>query len=163
MRQTISAAVAAVAVIAAAPAMACGFDSCSPCGVYGGCGSVYVPAVPYSYTGCGTCGGWAYERLAEPTTQYYYVNQGPTYSGPGAFAPYPAYQESAVPVDGVYGDAPYYAYSGGRYAGAVIGGPGVYGYRWRRHYHYRPYNHSYRYGYRHHYYGYHHGYPRRYY
>jgi hypothetical protein len=28
--------------------------------------------------------------------QYYYVNQGPTYTGPGNFAPYPTYQESAV-------------------------------------------------------------------
>ena len=25
--------------------------------------------------------------------QYYYVNQGPTYTGPGNFAPYPIYQE----------------------------------------------------------------------
>ena len=65
------------------------------------------------------CGGWVYERLAEPTTQYYYVNQGPTYSGPGMFAPYPTYQESAVPQ-----------------------GPAVYGYRRHHHRH-----HSYHYGY----------------
>ncbi len=32
--------------------------------------------------------------------QYYYVNQGPTYSGPGNFAPYPTYQESALGWDG---------------------------------------------------------------
>jgi len=88
MRQTISGLVAALAVMTAgaAPAFACGFTSCAP---------TYVPIVVGTpcYTGCG---GWVYERLAEPTTQYYYVNQGPTYSGPGMFAPYPTYQESAV-------------------------------------------------------------------
>ena len=35
--------------------------------------------------------------------QYYYVNQGPTYTGPGNFAPYPTYQE------GGYRHRPYYA------------------------------------------------------
>lgn len=95
MRQMISAVVAALAVVVAgaAPAKACGFTSCE---------HTYVPSYGYSgygYSGCATgCGaGWGFERLAEPTTQYYYVNQGPTYTGPGAFAPYPAYQESAVP------------------------------------------------------------------
>ena len=29
--------------------------------------------------------------------QYYYVNQGPTYTGPGNFAPYPGYEEGALP------------------------------------------------------------------
>jgi hypothetical protein len=89
MRQMISGVVAALAVIAAgvAPAKACGFTPCE---------QTYVPAT--SYLGCATgCGaGWGYERLAEPTTQYYFVNQGPTYTGPGAFAPYPTYQEGAV-------------------------------------------------------------------
>jgi len=112
MRQTISGLVAALAVMTAgaAPAFACGFTWCAP---------AYVPTVVGigCYTGCG---GWVYERLAEPTTQYYYVNQGPTYSGPGMFAPYPTYQESAVPQ-----------------------GPAVYGYR--RHHHFR--HHSYHYGY----------------
>jgi hypothetical protein len=121
MRQTISGLVAAVAVMTAgaAPALACGFTSCSPCA------TEYVsPCVPtYALTVVGTgcitgCGfGWTYQRLAEPTTQYYptteysaprqyyYVNQGPTYSGPGMFAPYPTYQESAL---GAYERAPYY-------------------------------------------------------
>src|SRR5215468_1296136 len=99
MRQTIKGLLAAFAVITAGatPAMACGY---SPCGGYA---QVYsVPTYTYSYSNCGACGrvgyasGWGYEALAEPTTQYYYVNQGPTYSGPGAFAPVPTYQESAV-------------------------------------------------------------------
>ena len=103
MRQTISGLVAAIAVVAAgaAPAMACGlFDT--------PCGQAYVAAPVYS--GCNTgCGGWAYERLpdpvqqygyAAPVHQYYYADQGPTYSGPGNFAPYPIYRESALPVSG---------------------------------------------------------------
>ena len=115
MRQTISGLVAAIAVViaSAAPAMACGGGlfggSCSPCGT----GYVTPCALPeayvaptYSYAGCNPCGGWAYERLpdpvlqyhayANPVHQYYYVNQGPTYTGPGNFAPYPTYQEGAL-------------------------------------------------------------------
>jgi hypothetical protein len=102
MRQTISGLVAAFAVVtaSAAPAMACGWygSSCSPCGYGCAAPQVYVsPAPVYGYSGCNTgCGGWAYERLPDPVHQYYYVNQGPTYSGPGNFAPYPTYQESSV-------------------------------------------------------------------
>jgi hypothetical protein len=96
MRQTISGLVAAIAVVtvSAAPAMACG-------GVFGG--SCYVPV--YTYAGC-YAGCWPHERLPDPVLQYgavpyaapqyYYVNQGPTYTGPGNFAPYPFYQEGAV-------------------------------------------------------------------
>jgi hypothetical protein len=108
MRQTISGLVAAIAVMtaSAAPAMACGFfqGGCAPCGeVYvSPCAQAYVPTNGYSgcYGGC-----WAYERLPDPALQYhlsyrlpqyYYVNQGPTYTGPGNFAPYPTYQEGAV-------------------------------------------------------------------
>jgi hypothetical protein len=97
MRQMISGLVAAIAVVgaSAAPASACGLFQ-STCGyvapVYSGCN-----------TGCG--GGWAYERLPDPVQQYYpdavhqyyYVDQGPTYSGPGNFAPYRAYRETALP------------------------------------------------------------------
>ncbi len=111
MRQTISGLVAAVAAMTAgaAPASACGFGSCAPCATayVVPCAPAYVPT--YTYTGCTTACGWAYDRLVEPTTQYYYVNQGPTYTGPGAFAPYPTY-----------------VYRGG------------YPYRWRHHYHYLP-------------------------
>jgi hypothetical protein len=141
MRQMISGAAVAIAAMTAGavPALACGFTPCSPCGqAYSPCEQVYTP--PVVSTGCNTgCGGWAYERLAEPTTQYYYVNQGPTYTGPGSFAPYPTYQESAV-------------------SGAGVEGPAVTSYHWHHRFHYRPWHQSYRYGYapyhRHVHYGY---------
>ena len=148
MRQTISGLVAAFAVMmaGAAPAMACGGGlfqgSCSPCGqayvepcaqpqVYQP--PVYVPPAPVYSGGCSTGCGWGYERLVEPETQYYaapvrhqyyYVNRGPTYTGPGDFAPYPTYRE------GGYQFHPHYRSH-------------HYGYR----YSVRP---SYRYGYAHH-------------
>ena len=122
MRQTLMGMVAAATVLtaSAAPAMACGFGGCCG-GLFTPCAPVYAPSYTYGYgygyTGCGACGGWAYERLVDPNTQYYYVNQGPTYTGPGAFAPYPTYREGAY--------------------------PGYYGYGWHRtHRH-----HVYRYGY----------------
>jgi hypothetical protein len=155
MRQMFTGLVAAVAVMTAnaAPALACGgglfTSSCSPCG------QAYVEpcAAPAPvYTGCNTgCGGWGYERLADPDQQYYaapvrhryyYVNQGPTYTGPGAFAPYPVYDEATT-----------IAY----YGGAGVERPAVYGYR--AHPHYRAWHRGYRYGY-----ATRHGYaPRRYY
>jgi hypothetical protein len=108
MRQTISGLVAAIAVAtgSAAPAMACGGELF----YVGPCAQAYVPTYGYSscYSGCWAgcySGCWAYERLPDPTLQYhlsyrlpqyYYVNQGPTYTGPGNFAPYPTYQEGAV-------------------------------------------------------------------
>jgi hypothetical protein len=112
MRQMISGLVAAAAVMVAgaAPAMACGFGGCSPCGI-GYVSPCAAPVVNYNYSGCYTGCGWGYERLAEPTTQYYYVNQGPTYTGPGAFAPYPTYREDAVVNYGPrYGYGPRYSY-----------------------------------------------------
>ena len=95
MRQTISGLVAAVAVMAAgvAPASACD-TGCAPCG-YSNCGAGYVQ----TYAG--------YERLPNPEVQYhhpvappqyYYVEQGPTYTGPGDFAPPRVYRE-----EGIYG------------------------------------------------------------
>jgi hypothetical protein len=146
MRQVISGLVAAAAVMVAgaAPAMACGFGGCSPCGDVSPCASAYAPTYSYGYGagyGCNTgCGGWGYERLAAPatqyylaypTTRYYYVNQGPTYTGPGAFAPYPTYQENAVVAPGEFA-AGHYGYG----AAAV----GAYPYH-------RPYYRPYRYGY----------------
>jgi hypothetical protein len=122
MRQTISGLVAAIAVVtaSAAPAMACGGGlfggACSPCGeAYASpCAQAYVPT--YGYSGCyGGC--WAHERLPDPARQYhlsyrlpqyYYVNQGPTYTGPGDFAPYPTYQEGAVSGWDAYRRRPYY-------------------------------------------------------
>ena len=97
MRPTISGLVAAVAVmiVTAAPAMACGGLPCA---------QGYVPTPVYSgcYSGC----SWR-ERLPDPVQQYgypvphhvqqyYYVNQGPTYTGPGNLAPYPVYREGSV-------------------------------------------------------------------
>ena len=109
MRQTISGLVAAIAVmtVSAMPAMACGGSglfqsSCSPCGDPCAQTQAYVAPVVVEQ-GCNTgCGGWARERLPDPVQQYYYVNQGPTYTGPGDFAPYPTYQEGAVSVWGAY-------------------------------------------------------------
>src|SRR3978361_539319 len=121
MRHTISGLVAAIAVVTAsvAPAMACGGglfqSSCSPCGQayvspcsQGYCGGTYGPSSYYGAVG--------YERLPEPSPQYYHVNQGPTFSGPGNFAPYPTYQESAVSGWGAYSNtATYYVYDRAHY------------------------------------------------
>jgi hypothetical protein len=110
MRQTISGFVAAIAVVAAGtlPASACGVFE-STCG--------YVVAAPV-YTGCDIGCGWAYERLPNPELQYhaavpvvhqyYYADQGPTYTGPGDLAPYRLYQETAIGGWGVYRHHPYY-------------------------------------------------------
>jgi len=131
MRQIISGLVAAVAVMATAPAMACGSYPCW---------QGYAPAPVYSSSGCYHGCGLAYERLPDPVHQYYYVNQGPTYGGPGNFAPYPTYQESAVSGWDAYRHHPYYyGYDGGRYAdatshhydGAVVGAPYITTYRSR--------------------------------
>lgn len=150
MRHTISKMVAAFAVVAAsaAPAMACGgglFTSggCSPCG------QAYVSPCGQSYnTGYGYA---AYERLPDPTPvtrQYYYANQGPTFSGPGMFAPVPTYQETAIGWRG------YPRYDGGPYANPIdhysyapaYRAPVTYTYQPRLQYPVRP---SYRYGYSH--------------
>ena len=89
MRRIIAGLIAGVAFAAtmatAAPAQACALTD--PCGNYGYYGYNYG----YNY-GCGYgCG--VRERLPDPAgPQYYWVNQGPTYTGPGNFAPVPAYQ-----------------------------------------------------------------------
>ena len=163
MRQMISGLVAAVAVVAASavPAMACGglFTSggCSPCVAYSPCAQGYYPG----YYGAGY-GIAAYERLPSPT-QYYYVNQGPAFSGPGNFAPVPTYQEAAVSGWNAYRRPYYYPYDGGRYAhamhhyydGAPVTGPIVYSYRW--HHAHRGHRHSFRYGHAAHHHGHVHG------
>ena len=102
MRQTILAFLAAIAAMAAsaAPASACG--GCWGCGYASPCAATYAQP----YYGCAS-GCWAaFEQLPDPDVQYhsahvarpqyYYVNQGPTYTGPGAFAPYPFYQEGGA-------------------------------------------------------------------
>ncbi len=153
MRQMISGLVAAVAVVglSAAPAKACGFSSgCgSPCSapVYNPCGGPGVYSYGLSY---GT-----YERLPSINVpQYYYVNQGPTYTGPGAFAPYPTYQERAVSGWQGVSSPYYYGYYGGPYANATShyydgaprwSGPAIYRNPYVRGAAYRPYRASPRY------------------
>jgi hypothetical protein len=130
MRQTISGLITAIAVMSAAPAMACGglFGGCSPCGqAYDSpCAQpqVYVAPVERAYTGCGPCGGWAHEQLPEPAPyysgrihQYYYVNQGPTYTGPGDWAPAPTYQEGAGYGDRIHPHFRAWHHTGYRYYG----------------------------------------------
>ena len=147
MRQMIKGLLAALAVTTAgvAPAAACGYGGCCT-GYVDPCAQTYVPTYSYSYNSCGTCGagygyggGWGYEQLAEPTTQYYYVNQGPTYSGPGAFAPYGNYQEEALPTYGYERPYRHYGY-GYRHQGYGYGyrhrAYGNYGYA-PRHYGYQ--------------------------
>ena len=127
MRHLITGLVAAVAVMAAAPAMACGYTPCAQPQVY---------VAPVASYGCNPCGGggggWAHERLAAPEQQYYYVNQGPTYTGPGNWAPQPTYEEGSV--------------SGYGYARpANYGYRPHYGYRQQQQYSYRQNNYGYRY------------------
>jgi hypothetical protein len=130
MRHLISGVVAAIAVMAAAPAMACGFYSCgTPCGYSSPCVQpVYVaPVASFSYgyvNGCGTGCGWTTARLADPATQYYYVNQGPTYTGPGAWAPQPTYYEPSVSGWSSYSRP----YGDGYVARPRYWGPRAYGY-----------------------------------
>ena len=106
MRQTISGLVAAIAVVAASavPAMACGVQDgarraaglCQRRAAAGLCrrprsipAATAAAAGPMS--GCPIrCS--SIKRQPDPVQQYYYVNQGPTYTGPGNFAPYPAYR-----------------------------------------------------------------------
>jgi hypothetical protein len=134
MRTMISGLVAAAAVMTvnAAPASACGglglFSSCSPCGqaYVSPCAQAYAPVAPVVNFGggCGGCGGGyaGFERLPELSPQYYYANQGPTYTGPGNFAPVPTYRENAQYGWGSYGNN--YGYGGGGYG---YGGGGYYG------------------------------------
>jgi len=144
MRQMIAGLIAGVAFAAtmatAAPAQACAVTD--PCGNYG----------YYAYNnGCGYGACGVRERLPDPAgPQYYWVNQGPTYTGPGNFAPVPTYQERAVVGSRYYGRPYRYGYDGGPYGNATshyydgapgVQGPAVYSYRFaRRHYH-RGYHH----------------------
>ena len=176
MRQTIAGLIAGAAFAAtmatAAPAQACAVTD--PCGSYGyyaynyGCGY----GTGYGYGGCGVrerlTDADAYQTYASP--QYYWVNQGPTYTGPGNFAPVPTYQERAVIGSRYYGRPYRYGYDGGPYGNAPshyydgapgVQGPAVYSYRYaRRHYHrgyhrmhYRPYRTAPKYYYTHRHHG----------
>src|SRR6478672_5235411 len=94
--------IAAVAVMASAPAMACGYNGCWQPQAY------VAPVAAYGYAGCNPCGGWVRERLPDPEQQYYYVNQGPTYTGPGNFAPYRVYREGSISGYGYHRAHRYY-------------------------------------------------------
>lgn len=138
MRQTIAGLVAGAAFavsMGVAPASAC--QVVDPC--RGGLFQSGYSYGSYNYTA---------ERLPDPQgPQYYYVNQGPLYSGPGNLAPAPTYQERAVTGWQGYSRPYYYGYNGGPYANATnhfydgapaVQGPAVYSYRPRRAT-YRPY------------------------
>ncbi len=109
MRQAIAGLVAGLAIAAGTvSAQACEYGPCSP-GPYG-----------YYY---GTHYVDVRERLPDPAgpeyyggPQYYYVDQGPTYTGPGNWAPVPTYQERAVSGWYAYSQPYYYGYNGGPYA-----------------------------------------------
>jgi hypothetical protein len=120
MRQILKGLIAAIAITVAAPAMACGYSPCVA--------PVYAAPVAYGYAGCGACGGWAWgvrERLPDPEQQYYYVNQGPTYTGPGNWAPVRVYREGRVSGYGYGYNRPHYGYRVHRYshAGRYYGKP----------------------------------------
>jgi len=128
MRQTIAGLIAGAALAAtlgaAAPAQACA--AVDPCA--------------RGYHGYGYHHGYygVRERLPDPMVQYYYVNRGPTYTGPGNFAPVPTYQERAVTGWQGYGLPYRYGYTGGPYGHATshyydgapnVHGPMIYKYR----------------------------------
>jgi hypothetical protein len=142
MRQTIAGLIAGAALVAtlgaAAPAQACAVvDPCAR-GYYGyGHG--------YGYYGMR-------ERLPDPMVQYYYVNRGPTYTGPGNFAPAPVYQERTVSGWQGYGRPHYHhhhhhhRYTGGPYGNPMghyyhgapdVRGPVIYTYRGAHRHHVR--------------------------
>ena len=142
MRKTIAGLIAAMAftsAMAVSSAKACVVTD--PCGGYGYYG--------YSHYGYGVR-----QRLPDPAgPQYYWVNQGPTFTGPGNFAPVPTYQERAVIGSRYYGRPYRYGYDGGPYGNATshyydgapdVGGAAVYSYRFRRNYHYRSHYRPYR-------------------
>lgn len=140
------------AILGSAPAMACGGGFGSPCGSYGYASSYGGYNGFNGYGGYGHYSVAPYERLADPTPvtrQYFYANQGPTFSGPGVFAPVPTYQETAIGWRG------YPRYDGGPYANPldhysygrrVYGGPLIQSYRWRHGHGYRHGNRA-RFGY----------------
>ncbi|RYE50697.1 MAG: hypothetical protein EOP21_03255 [Hyphomicrobiales bacterium] len=149
MRKHLMGLAAAVAVaVSAAPAMA----GCGGCGGYSsysnynyaGYGGGYSAGCGAVVSGCGASYGYpSYSYLPQQAVvyaaqpQYYYVNQGPTYTGPGMYAPVASYQQRAVGGWAGYGVGKYH-YNGGPYANAshhyyngapAWGGPAVYSYR----------------------------------
>ena len=68
--------------------------------------------------GCGSCGWGVRERLPDPEQQYYYVNQGPTYTGPGNWAPRRVYREGSISGYGYGYNRPHHGYRVHRYGHA---------------------------------------------
>jgi hypothetical protein len=150
MRHTFAGVATALALLGlgATPAAACGGYGCAPC-VYAapcGYGAVYS-GYGYDYVEVARLPTIAVPRWYAPP-QYYYVNQGPTYTGPGLVAPLPTYQQYAARsrYDGRYDDGVSYRYRyrGGPYANAMHHyydgapawhGPAIVSYRPRAHSH----------------------------
>ncbi len=152
MRHKIAGLVAMIAVtVSAAPAMACYGPCVQGGGLFGAIGGTDYGYNygDYSYGGYygAAYGGGRYEQYPLYNgPQYYFVNHGPTYTGPGVVAAAPTYQERAVSGWTSYSRPYYYGYYGGPYAnatshyydGARLQGPALYTYRWhraRRHHH----------------------------
>lgn len=139
MRHKIAGLAAMIAVaVSAAPAMAC-YSPCAGNGLFGAVtgGDAYSYG---GYYGAAYAGGRYVQHPRYHGPQYYFVNRGPTYTGPGVVAPAPTYQERAVSGWTSYSRPYYYGYQGGPYAnatshyydGARLQGPALYTYRWRR-------------------------------
>jgi hypothetical protein len=102
MRKMFSGLLVAIAAMAANTLPA---SACSGCW---GCGYASPCAAPYAQPnyGCASACGAAIELLPDPELQshsvplsrpqYYYVNQGPTFTGPGDLAPLPFYDEGVT-------------------------------------------------------------------
>lgn len=148
MRNTFAGVATALALmgLGATSAAACGGYGCGPC----------VYAAPCGYGAVYSGYGYDYVEVARLPTipvprwyappQYYHVNQGPTLTGPGLFAPLPTYQQRAVRSryhgHYNYGTSYGYSYRGGPYANAMHHyyagapawhGPAIVSYRPRAH------------------------------
>lgn len=157
MRKHVMGLAAAVVVAVSATPAAAGCGGCGPSYGYStynyaGYGGGYSSGCGALVSSCGASYGYASYLPQQPVVysaqpQYYYVNQGPTYTGPGMYAPVASYQQRAV--GGWYGYSTGYGYNGGPYANAshhyyhgapAWSGPAVYSYR-------RAYRPAVRYGY----------------
>lgn len=142
MRNTMTAIAAVLALAAgAAPAAACEADG-APCGGYHYNIYSWFEHLPYPEP----------HPVGPAEPRYYFVDQGPAYSGPGMYAPVPTYQERAVNGWRGYDRGYYYGYYGGPYGDATshrydgmpaAEGPVVYRYGRFGHHHHR---HHLRYG-----------------
>jgi hypothetical protein len=132
-----SLAVAAI-VVSATQAMACGGYGCpvdhTGYGTYG-----YLGVAPYQTLPVRT--GLYGPPLRPESGRYFHVQQGPTFSGPGNFAPYPTYQEIAVRGWSGWERGWDYPYDGGPYGNSLnhysdvtpdYQGPVIQSYRWHR-------------------------------